>query len=115
MSCDNWTYCAAVVDFVPCSLASDVDGYASPAEANLERVKSLQQGRPDSPPIVPNQKGTGMKSDRASFQILHKQTLNTSGATKDRSMSDGPDDNGHSQNLRKSQTGMIFGLRQSQQ
>jgi hypothetical protein len=29
-----------------------------------------------------------MKSDRALFQILHKQTLSTSGATKGRSMTE---------------------------
>ena len=41
MSCDNWTYCAAIVDLTPCSsLASDADDYATPAEA------SSQQGRP---------------------------------------------------------------------
>jgi hypothetical protein len=41
MSCDNWTYCTAIVDLAPCSsLASDVDDYATPAEA------SSQQGRP---------------------------------------------------------------------
>jgi hypothetical protein len=43
MSCDNWTYCTAIVDLAPCSSrASDVDDYATPAEANLERIKSLQ-------------------------------------------------------------------------
>ena len=41
MSCDNWTYCTAIVDLTPCSsLASGVDDYATPAEA------SSQQGRP---------------------------------------------------------------------
>ena len=40
MSCDNWTYCTAIVDLTPCSsLASDADDYATPAEA------SSQQGR----------------------------------------------------------------------
>ena len=54
MSCDNWTYCTAVVDLTPCSsLALDVDDYATPAEAF-----SLQTG--DSLPIGPNQRGTGM-------------------------------------------------------
>jgi hypothetical protein len=47
MSCDNWTYCTAIVDLAPCSsLASDVDDYATPAEENFERTKSLQQGGP---------------------------------------------------------------------
>ncbi len=41
MSCDNWTYCTAIVDLAP-----DVDDYATLAEANLERIESLQQGRP---------------------------------------------------------------------
>jgi hypothetical protein len=46
MSCDNLTYCTAIVALSPCSRrASDVDDYATPAEANLERIKSLQ-GRP---------------------------------------------------------------------
>ena len=41
MSCDNWTYCTAIVDLTPCSsLASDAGDYATPAEA------SSQQGRP---------------------------------------------------------------------
>jgi hypothetical protein len=41
MSCDNWTYCTAIVDLTPCSsLASDADDYVTPAEA------SSQQGRP---------------------------------------------------------------------
>ena len=41
MSCDNWTYCTAIVDLTPYpSLASDADDYATPAEA------SSQQGRP---------------------------------------------------------------------
>jgi hypothetical protein len=41
MSCDNWTYCTAIVDLTPCSsLASDADDYATPAEA------PSQQGRP---------------------------------------------------------------------
>jgi hypothetical protein len=41
MSCDNWTYCTAIVDLTPCSsLASDADDYATPAEA------SSQPGRP---------------------------------------------------------------------
>jgi hypothetical protein len=35
MSCDNWTYCTAIVDLTPrSSLASDVDDYATPAEAS---------------------------------------------------------------------------------
>jgi hypothetical protein len=43
MSCDNWTYCTAIVDLAPWSSpASDVDDYATPTEANLERIKSLQ-------------------------------------------------------------------------
>ena len=41
MSCDNWTYCTAIVDLTPCSsLATDADDYATPAEA------ASQQGRP---------------------------------------------------------------------
>jgi hypothetical protein len=48
MSCDNWTYCAAIVDLASCSsLVSDVDDYATPAEATLEHIKSPQQGRPE--------------------------------------------------------------------
>ena len=40
MSCDNWTYCTAIVDLTPrSSLASDVDDYATSAEAYS------QQGR----------------------------------------------------------------------
>jgi hypothetical protein len=43
MSCDNWTYCTAIVDLAACSTpASNVDDYATP-EANVER--SLQLGR----------------------------------------------------------------------
>ncbi len=42
MSCDISTYCAATADFTPCSsLASDVDDYATTAEA------PSQQGRPE--------------------------------------------------------------------
>jgi hypothetical protein len=45
MSCDNWTYCTAIV-LTPCSgLASNVADYVAPAEAEPEREKSLQQGR----------------------------------------------------------------------
>jgi hypothetical protein len=48
MSCDNWTYCNAIVHLASCSsLVSDVDDYATPAEATLEHIKSLQQGRPE--------------------------------------------------------------------
>jgi hypothetical protein len=47
MSCDNRTYCTDIVELAPCStLASDVDDYATLAEANFERTKSLQQGQP---------------------------------------------------------------------
>ncbi len=38
--------------------------------------------------IYPKRKRTVMKSDRASFQIVHKLFLNTSGATKDQSMTE---------------------------
>jgi hypothetical protein len=44
MSCDNWTYCTAIVELVPCSTpTSGVDDYATP-DANVER--SLQLDRP---------------------------------------------------------------------
>jgi hypothetical protein len=47
MSCDHSTYCNGIVDLVPrSSLASDTDDYVTPAEANLERFKLLQQSRP---------------------------------------------------------------------
>jgi hypothetical protein len=42
MSCDNWSYCSAIIDLTPCSsLALDVDDYATPAKA------SSQQGGPE--------------------------------------------------------------------
>jgi hypothetical protein len=68
-------------------------------------------------PIAPNQKDIGMKSDRPLFQILHKRIPNTSGATKDRSMTEKiAMTAGHCpQNLTESQTGINFGLRRSQQ
>jgi len=38
MSCDNWTYCTPIVDLAPCSsLTSDVDDYATPAEASSQQ------------------------------------------------------------------------------
>jgi len=71
---------------------------------------------PHSLPIVSNQKERRHEV-RALLQILHKLTLNTSGATKGRSMiEEVRTTSDHcSQNLRRSQTGIIFGLRQSQQ
>jgi hypothetical protein len=45
MSCDNWTYCNAIVDLVPrASLTVEVGDYA-PRETNLEPDKSQKQGR----------------------------------------------------------------------
>ena len=38
MSCNNLTYCTAIVDLTPCSsLASDADDYATPAEASSQQ------------------------------------------------------------------------------
>jgi hypothetical protein len=87
-----------------------------PQKRTLSELNLCKAG-PDSLPIVPNQKSIGMKSDRALLRILHKQILCTSGATKDRSMTEEASTTaGHCpQNLRKSQTGIIFGLRLSQQ
>jgi DNA-binding beta-propeller fold protein YncE len=81
----------------------------------LSTLSLCNRDGPGSLPIVPNQKDIGMKSDRALFRILHKQTLNTSGATKDRSMTEeAPTAAGNCpQDLRRSQTGITFGLRQS--
>ena len=46
MSCDNWTYCNAIVDLVPrASLTAEVGDYP-PRETNLEPDKSQKQGRP---------------------------------------------------------------------
>jgi len=54
MSCDNWTYRTGIVDLTTCSsLASDVDDYATPTEAILERTKSLRQ------------RGPGLTADRS--------------------------------------------------
>jgi len=39
-------------------------------------------------PIDSDQKDIGTKFNRASFQTAYKQTLNTSGVTKDRSMAE---------------------------
>jgi hypothetical protein len=48
MSCDNWTYCTTILDLTSySSLASGADDHATPAGANLEGDKSLQQGRPE--------------------------------------------------------------------
>jgi hypothetical protein len=80
------------------------------------RAIDLQIGADrDRLPINSDQKRTGMKFDRASFRIVRKPTLNTSGV-RDRSMTEEvPTRACHSrQNLRRSQTGIIFGLRQSQ-
>jgi hypothetical protein len=76
----------------------------------LSAISLCNEASPDQLPIVPNQRETGMKSDRALFQTLQIQTLNTSGATKDRSVTEEvPTTAGHRpQKLRRSQTGLIF-------
>jgi len=48
MSCDNWTYCTAIVDHTSCSsLTSAVDDHATPAKAIRGGDKSRRQGRPE--------------------------------------------------------------------
>ena len=48
MSCDNSTYCAAVVDLAPpsSSLTAEVGDYGTARETDLQAEKSLKQRRP---------------------------------------------------------------------
>ena len=86
MSCDTSIY-HTTVDLDPCvSPRLDLGDCAPASETDLERDKSLKQGR--AGPTAANQKNIGMKFNRASFQTLRKRNLNTSGVTKGRSMID---------------------------
>jgi hypothetical protein len=58
-------------------------------------------------PIDSDQKDIGTKFNRASFETAYEQTLNTSGVTKDRSMTE------FSANFERAQTGFNFGLGQT--
>jgi hypothetical protein len=46
MSCDNWTYCTAIVDLVSCpDPTTELRGHATATETDLEGDQFLQQGR----------------------------------------------------------------------
>jgi hypothetical protein len=50
MSCDNWSYCTAIVDLVPrLDPTTELRGHAAATETDFEGDQFLQHGRPGLP------------------------------------------------------------------